>query len=62
MKDWIWKSVIAGSAGTVVHFLFMHFKSWIGLLPSFQPYQSFQMALSHGVAPETGAWPHLPFA
>ena len=49
VKDWIWKSVIAGSAGTIVHFLFMHLKSWTGLLPSFQPYQSFQLALSHWV-------------
>ena len=30
-------------------FLFMHFKSWTDLLPSFQPYQSFQIALSHWV-------------
>lgn len=49
MKSWIWKSVIAGSTGTAVHFLFMHFKSRTGLLPSFQPYQSFQIALSHWV-------------
>ena len=49
VKGWIWRSVIAGSAGTIVHFLFMHFKSWTGLLPSFQPYQSFQVALSHWV-------------
>ena len=49
VKGWIWKSVIAGSAGTIVHFLFMHLKSWTGLLPSFQPYQSFQVALSHWV-------------
>jgi hypothetical protein len=48
-KGWIWKSVIAGSAGTIVHFLFMQFKSWTGLLPSFRPYQSFQIALSHWV-------------
>jgi hypothetical protein len=47
VKSWIWKSIIAGSAGTIMHFLFMHFKSRIGLLPSFQPYQSFQIALSH---------------
>jgi hypothetical protein len=38
-----------GAAGTVIHFLFMHLKSWTGLLPSFQPYQSFQIALSHWV-------------
>ena len=49
VKGWIWKSIIAGSAGTVVHFLLMHFKSWTGLLPSFQPYLSFQIALSHWV-------------
>jgi hypothetical protein len=49
VKGWIWRSVIAGSAGTIVHFLFMHLKSWTGLLPSFQPYQSFQVALSHWV-------------
>ena len=27
----------------------MHLKSWAGLLPEFQPYQSFQIALSHWV-------------
>lgn len=55
MKSWIWKSVIAGSAGTIVHFLFMHFKSRIGLLPSFQPYQSFQIALSHWLGSDVPA-------
>jgi len=55
MKGWIWKSVIAGSAGTLVHFLFMHLKSWTGLLPSFQPYQSFQIALSHWVGTDVPA-------
>jgi hypothetical protein len=47
VKSWIWKSVIAGTSGTIVHFLFMYFKARTGLLPSFQPYQSFQIALSH---------------
>jgi hypothetical protein len=46
LKSWMWKPVIAGSCGTAVHFLFMYFKSRSGLLPSFQPYQSFQLALS----------------
>ena len=55
MKGWIRKSIIAGSAGTVVHFLFMHLKSWTGLLPSFQPYQSFQIALSHWVSTDVPA-------
>jgi len=47
IKGWIWKSFVAGLCGTVVHLLFMYFKARIGLLPSFQPYQSFQTALSH---------------
>lgn len=45
----LWKPLIAGSAGSMVHFLFMHLKSWMGLLPSFQPYQSLQIALGHWV-------------
>ena len=48
-KGWIWKAVIAGSCGTTVHFLFMYFRLRTGLLPSFQPYQSFQLALSQWV-------------
>ena len=60
MKSWVWKSVIAGSAGTIVHFLFMHIKSRIGLLPSFQPYQSFQIALSHWVGADVPAF--VPWA
>jgi hypothetical protein len=47
MKGWIWKSVVAGSAGTIVHFLFMYFKAQLGLLPAFQPYHNFQLALSN---------------
>jgi hypothetical protein len=49
VKGRIWNSVIAGTAGTIVHALFMYFKSRTGLLPSFQPYHSFQTALSHWV-------------
>lgn len=49
IKAWIWKSIIAGLAGTTVHTLFMYFKARTGLLPSFQPYQSFQIALSHWI-------------
>lgn len=49
VKSWILRSIIAGSAGSIVHFLFMYFKSRIGLLPEFQPYQNFQAALSHWV-------------
>ena len=41
--------MVAGLAGTVVHFAFMYLRSRLGLLPSFQPYQSFQAALSNWV-------------
>jgi hypothetical protein len=47
VKAWIWKSLIAGLAGAIVHFLFMYFKTRSGLLPAFQPYRTFQIALSH---------------
>ena len=49
IKSWIWKSVVAGLSGTIVHFAFMYLRSRLGLLPSFQPYQSFQAALSQWV-------------
>jgi len=55
VKPWIWKSVIAGFAGTIVHLLFMYFKSRTGLLPSFQPYQSFRIALSHWLGEDVPA-------
>jgi uncharacterized protein DUF6789 len=49
VKGWIWKPIIAGLSGTIVHFVFMYLKSRIGLLPSFQPYHSFQTTLSYWV-------------
>ena len=60
IKGWIWKSVIAGLAGTIVHTLFMYFKTRIGLLPSFQPYQSFQIALSRLIGANVPAF--VPWA
>jgi hypothetical protein len=47
VKGWVWKPIIAGLAGTIVHFGFMSLRSRIGLLPSFQPYHSFQATLSY---------------
>jgi Family of unknown function (DUF6789) len=47
MKGWIWKSAIAGLSGAIVHTLFMYLKARTGLLPAFQPYHSFQIALSN---------------
>ena len=62
-KGWIWRSVIAGLAGTTVHALLMYFKTRIGLLPAFQPYQSFQIAMSRWIGADVPAivpWA-LPF-
>ncbi len=49
VTHWILRSIIAGLAGTIVHFAFLHLKTQMGLLPEFQPYQSFQIALSRWV-------------
>lgn len=46
-RHWIWKSAIAGLCGSVAHSLLMYFKAVSGLLPTFEPYQSLQLALSH---------------
>jgi hypothetical protein len=55
LKNWILRSLIAGFCGALVHFAFMHLKSQLGLLPDFQPYQSFQMALSRWVGRDVPA-------
>jgi len=55
VKSWIWKPVIAGLAGTIVHVSFMYFKSRLGLLPEFQPYHSFQVALGRWVGADVPA-------
>ena len=38
-------SLLAGLAGSAVHFAFMGLKAWTGLLPSFRPYEDLQRAL-----------------
>jgi hypothetical protein len=55
IRDWIWKPLVAGLAGTLVHFAFMYFKTRAGLLPSFQPYQAFQHTLSQWVGTDVPA-------
>ena len=45
-NGWVWKSAIAGLAGSVVHLAFMYAKLRLGILPSFQPYPAFQATLS----------------
>ena len=47
--------MIAGFAGTVVHFAFMYAKSKLGILPSFQPYPAFQATLSRWVGTDVPA-------
>jgi hypothetical protein len=60
IKDWIWKPIVAGLSGTVVHFLFMYFKSRAGLLPSFQPYQTLQITLNRWVGSDVPSF--VPWA
>ena len=45
--DRVWKALVAGLCGSIAHALLMYLKSQAGLLPSFQPYDSFQTTLSH---------------
>ena len=54
-RRWIARSIIAGASGSVVHFLFMYFKSATGLLPQFQPYHSFQIALNQWIGTDVPA-------
>ena len=56
VNSWIWRSIVAGSAGSAVHFLFMHVKSLTGLLPNFRPYEAFQIALSNWVGTDVPAF------
>lgn len=46
-KGWVWKAAIAGFCGSVTHTLLMFGKTQLGILDSFQPYQSLQAALSY---------------
>jgi hypothetical protein len=59
-KGWIWKPIIAGLAGTSMHALFLYLKTRSGILPSFQPYQSFQLALSRWIGADVPAF--VPWA
>jgi hypothetical protein len=46
-KGWIWKAAIAGLCGSLTHTLLMLGKAKLGILESFQPYQSLQIALGY---------------
>jgi len=46
IEGWVWKSTIAGFAGSVVHLAFVYVTLRLGILPSFRPYPAFQAILS----------------
>lgn len=45
-RGWVWKVALAGLCGSITHTLLMFAKARLGILQSFQPYQSLQIALS----------------
>ena len=56
----IWKSLAAGLCGSAAHSGLMFLKSWMGLLPSFHPYEDLQQMLSHLVGGSVNPW--VPWA
>ncbi|WP_245481427.1 MULTISPECIES: DUF6789 family protein [Bradyrhizobium] len=44
---WIWKSAVSGLSGSTASTALMYFKAKAGILPSFQPYEHFQMAAAN---------------
>ncbi len=55
----IWKPLLAGLCGTIVHLSLMSLKSSMGWLPAFQPYESLQHALGDWVG--TNVSPVVPW-
>jgi hypothetical protein len=45
-RRWVWKTLVAGLCGMIAHWVLMYFKSRSGLLPTFNPYSSFQAMLT----------------
>ena len=56
---WVWKAIAAGLCGAAAHTLLMLLRSWSGLLPSFQPYESLQNTISHFIG--TDIHPIVPW-
>ena len=56
---WAWKAIAAGVCGAAAHTLLMLVKSWSGLLPSFQPYESLQNTFSNFIG--TDIHPIVPW-
>ncbi|MGD9922244.1 MAG: DUF6789 family protein [Pseudorhodoplanes sp.] len=59
-RRWVWKTAIAGLCGMAAHWTLMYFKSRSGLLPTFNPYASFQGMLSRATGEAVG--PLVPWA
>ena len=59
-RRWIWRAALAGSCGSLAHFLLIYLKGAFGILPSFQPYQALQLALSHWLDGNVNPW--VPWA
>lgn len=57
---WLWKAAVAGFCGSIAHTLLMYLKARTGLLPGFQPYESFQAALSRLIG--GAVHPFVPWA
>ena len=58
-RHWLLNSFAAAFCGMVAHSLLMFLKNWMGLLPSFQPYEALQEVLKHRIGIELGpvaAW------
>lgn len=54
-----WNSVAAGLCGSLAHTALMTFKTWMGLLPSFEPYEDFHvllMRLVGSAVPSFAVW------
>ena len=49
-------SLAAGFCGSAAHSGPMFLKSWMGLLPSFHPYEDLQQMLSHLVGGSVNPW------
>ena len=45
--EWIWKSAVSGLSGSTASTALMYFKAKAGILPSFQPYENFQIAVAY---------------
>ena len=45
--EWLWKSTVSGLCGSIASAALMYFKARAGILPSFEPYENFQIAAGH---------------